>query len=224
MGGGTTLVLILFLAGVAPAVAVPVHGAVQLVSNASRVTLFWRHVDWRAFGVFFLGALPLPFLLAGAIARADQDLARLILAVFILLLTWWSGALKRLHLDGRAGMVTAGALAGGVGMVVGATGTLIAPFFLRDGWTKEAVIGTKAACQASAHLLKIVAFSTAGFAFAEHLALIVPMGVAVVAGTWTGKRLLALLAEATFRRLFRALVTVLSLHLGIAAILSLAAR
>ena len=38
LGGGTILVVILYAAGLAPTVAVPVHASVQLVSNGAIVT------------------------------------------------------------------------------------------------------------------------------------------------------------------------------------------
>ena len=83
------------------------------------------------------------------------------------------------------------------------------------------MIGTKALCQASAHVVKLVAFSTVSFAFGDHLDLIAPMALAVVGGAYTGKRAVGALSEDTFRRVFRALLTVLALWLIIRAALGL---
>ncbi|MEE2780540.1 MAG: sulfite exporter TauE/SafE family protein [Myxococcota bacterium] len=220
LGGGTILVVILYAAGLAPSVAVPVHASVQLVSNGARLFFFLKHVRWSALGFFMLTALPAPFLVADSLSRLDPNFARIGMGLFILLVTWTSG-LKRWKLQGPGGMMVAGALAGGLGMVVGATGTLIAPFFLRPGWTKETVIGTKALCQASAHVVKLVAFSTVTFAFGDHLDLIGPMALAVVGGAYTGKRAVGALSEDTFRRVFKGLLTGLALWLIIRAALRL---
>ena len=219
LGGGTVLVAIFFAVGLAPGVAVPVHAAVQLVSNGARTVAFLRHVDLRAVGIFVLGGAPAPFLVADLVKGIDPDSARLFMGLFILAITWGADALKRVKLYGAPGLVAAGVLAGGLGMVVGATGTLIAPFFLRPQWSKETVIGTKALCQALAHVFKIVAFSQAGFAFAENIELIAPMAIAVVAGTFIGKRIVGLMSEETFRLLFRVILTALAIKLIVFALL-----
>ena len=44
-GGGTALIAIM-LQVLSPAAAIPVHGAVQLASNTTRVYLLWRHMHW----------------------------------------------------------------------------------------------------------------------------------------------------------------------------------
>ena len=212
LGGGTILIVILYAAGLAPAVAVPVHASVQLVSNSARVVAFFRHVEFRALGFFLLTAIPTPFLVASLVSELEPNITRIGMGVFILLITWSSG-LKKLKLHGRLGMLLAGRLAGGLGMVVGATGTLIAPFYLRPEWDKETVIGTKAMCQACAHVVKLTAFATVQFAFADHMELVLPMAAAVVGGVFTGKRAVGKLDEATFRKVFKWLLTALAVWL-----------
>ena len=56
-GGGTALIAIM-LQVMSPAAAIPVHGAVQLASNTTRVWLLWQHMSWPI--IFrFAAALPL---------------------------------------------------------------------------------------------------------------------------------------------------------------------
>ena len=56
MGGG--ILLISAMPGLLPAAAIiPVHGAVQLASNGSRVLLGIRHIEWRIFWPFSIGAV-----------------------------------------------------------------------------------------------------------------------------------------------------------------------
>ena len=212
LGGGTILVAVMFAVGLVPAVAVPVHAVVQLVSNGARTIAFLRHVDFKALGVFLVGAVPAPFLVAGHVTALDPRAVRVLMGVFILEMVWTTW-LRRVRVEGPAGLVIAGALAGGVGMVVGATGTLIAPFFLKERWSKETIIGTKALCQGAAHVLKVVAFTGYGFAFSDQAGLILPMGVAVVAGTWLGKTMGNRIGERTFRWVYRAILTVLAVKL-----------
>jgi uncharacterized membrane protein YfcA len=212
LGGGTFLVAVMFALDLDPMIALPVHAAVQLFSNGARTVAFARHLSLRAMGLFFLGAGTTPFLLAPYIKEMDPQWIRLGMAVFILVLTWLPSIFER-RVSFAWGVIVAGVLAGGPGMVVGATGVIIAPFFLREDWSKETVIATKAGCQALAHVIKTIAFSSIGFSFLTELYLIVPMSAAVIAGTYVGKGLVGRISERTFRVIFRGLLTVLAVEL-----------
>jgi uncharacterized membrane protein YfcA len=107
-------------------------------------------------------------------------------------------------------------------VVVGATGPLIAPFFLRDGWAKEDIIATKAACQVFVHIQKIVAFGLIGFSFSEELIYVLPLAIAVILGTWCGKKVLAHLSEVRFRLIYRVVLSVLAIRLIAEALFKLA--
>lgn len=214
LGGGTILIAALYALGFAPAVAVPLHAAVQLISNGTRSLAYLPHVDWRGIGLFMIAAAPSAFVVAPLAARVDADLVRLLMAAFLVLAAW-PGWLAKLRLGGAAGLVVAGFLSGGLGMLLGATGLLIAPFFLRDDWRKETVIATMAVCQAAAHLFKVLAFASIGFGIFDALGLLLPMAVAVVAGTLLGRRLVGVFDERRFRLVVRAILVILAVQLGL---------
>jgi uncharacterized membrane protein YfcA len=222
LGGGTVLIAVLYAAGLAPTAAVPLHAGVQFVANGTRTLAYLRHVDWRALGFFLLGAAPAPFLVAPLVVRADPDLVRLLMAGFVLL-ALVPEQMRRIRLQGPAGMVTAGVLAGGAGMVVGASGLLIAPFFLRDDWSKETVIASIAVCQTLAHLLKIAAFAGQGFSLLDQLPLLLPMCAAAVIGTLLGRRLVGVFDERHFRFALRVILLLLALRLAWAGVSGLLA-
>ena len=212
IGGGTILIAAMYAVGLTPTVAVPVHAGVQLVSNFSRTLAYLRHVEWRALRDFLIGAVPAPFIVAPLIARADKNWMLILMATFIYL-TLWPAWLKWLRLEGRAGMVVAGVITGGLGSLVGATGTLIAPLFLKSHWRKETTIATLALCQSIAHLLKIIAFAMVGFGILGHWDLLLPMSVAVVFGTLIGRRMHGRLSEGRFVGLFRVILAALATKL-----------
>lgn len=213
LGGGTFLIAVLYAVGLTPTVAVPLHAGVQMVANGTRTLAYLRHVNWRGLGLFLVGAVPSPFLVAPLVVRADPDIVRLLMAGF-LLLALVPGWIRRIRLHGPAGMVAAGVIAGGAGMVVGATGPLIAPFFMRDDWSKETVIASIAVCQTLSHLLKIVAFAGYGFSLLDQWTLLLPMCVAVIVGTLLGRRLVGVFNERGFRIAFNAILLLLALRLA----------
>lgn len=216
LGGGTILIAAMLAVGLPPVVAVPLHAAVQLVSNSSRCIAYLKAIHWPALGWFLIGAIPTPFVMAPLVAQANPDWIRLGMAGFILLAlqpAW----IQRIHMHGRSGMIVAGGIAGGIGSVVGASGLLIGPFFLRHQWSKETIIGTLAVAQAAAHLVKVIAFATLSLEVeldnAAFWSLLIPMAIAVVIGTGLGKGLSQYLSDTRFRLIFKLVLISLAIKL-----------
>lgn len=212
IGGGTILIGIFYAIGLAPVVAVPLHAAVQLFANASRTLAYFRHVEWHAAGWFLLGGIPAPFLVAPLVATADVDVIRLLLAALILYSLMPPRPERKPPPAGLA-FAFAGVLNGSVGMFVGATGLFVGRLFLRPEWRKETIVGTLALCQSLGHLLKILGYASVGFSAFAQAELLLPLALAVIAGTFAGRRLHDYFSEAAFRRLFNGILLVLSLKL-----------
>lgn len=213
MGGGMILIGLLYAVGLAPALALPLHAGVQMVSNGSRAAAYAPYIRWRALGLFLVGAVPLPFLVAPWVASANPDVLRLVMAVFIALGIWpvWA---RYLRLHGRAGLLIAGVIAGVMGPLVGGVGVLVAPFFLRDNWRKNHIIATMAVGQTCAHGVKIAAFSLNGYNVFARLDLLVPMALAAAVGALIGRRLGGLFSERVFRIVFRTILLALAAKLA----------
>ena len=215
MAGGMTLLAIM-LFWLEPQVAIPVHAVVQLVSNSSRSVAQWPNVRWPLFARF---ALPLlPFAYAGlAVSRAvPRSVGELGIGAFVLVATWRPAWLR----FGAAGspepgrrMIAAGGVVGFFSTTLGATGPLLAPFFLHLGLGRKELIGTQAACQAVQHLAKIALFGLVGFAFRDWLAPLAVLSCTATLGTWVGTRLLDRVSESDFRALYMGVLTLLALRL-----------
>lgn len=232
MAGGITLLAAMLL-WLPPLVVIPLHGVIQLASNGSRTWFQRRHARFDILWRYAL--LLLPGGLAGlAVARSlPEEGLRAAIAGFVLLATWAPVARARWRASRRAGgggaggtaqlwrrFLPLGAAAGFLNVTIGAVGPLIAPFFLNLGLRRQALVGTKAACQTLGHLVKLVIFGGAGFAFHEHLPLLVGACLCVLAGTWLGSRLLERASESLFIALYRGVLTLIALRLAGSALLA----
>jgi uncharacterized protein len=210
IGGGVALLTIMgYLLPVAA--LVPMHGAVQLASNAGRMHVQRAFLDWSALIPFVTGAVLGALAGAQLVIRLDNPLLMALLGAFIIAVTW-----VKLPPLGRASPATfaAGGLATTFAtMFFGATGPLTAIFFEKTFPDRRAYSGNHAAAMTAQHGVKVIAFVIAGFAFFEWLPLILAMAAMGYAGTRVGARFLSSLPETRFRLWFRLLITVLALDL-----------
>lgn len=217
MAGGILLLAIMFSVMEDHAEVIPLHGAVQLVSNGTRTFAFLPYVDLRTVGRFALGTLPgmaLGYLLLMKVGKMPeaQPYLRMLIGAYILIATFLPKPKKA---DSHA-MVwydfpLLGFLAGGAALLVGATGPLIAPLFARRDFVKERLVATKAMCQMITHLEKLIVFGLIGIDYRKFGLLLAGMAAAVVAGTFLGRRLIKHVSPELFVKLFKVALTLAGL-------------
>jgi uncharacterized membrane protein YfcA len=216
MAGGIVLLSVMLLY-LEPLAAIPLHGVIQLVSNGSRAIIQRRHVDWSLAWRYAVLLLP-----AGAVGMPvayamSPPVTRSLIGVFVLAATWRPGwLLLGTHPEDsrpRLRFFALGGVTGFLQMVIGAVGPLIAPFFLNLGLTRQAMVGTKAACQVLGHMSKLILFGIAGFAYLDWAGPLAAMCGAVIAGTWLGSQLLERVNERMFTLLFKGVLTAVALRL-----------
>ena len=221
MAGGLTL-LVVMLQWIDPLIAIPLHGAIQLVSNGTRVGVQRRHVNWPIAACFGLLLVPAGWFGLALAEVAPRELLRAAVGAVALGVVWLP---KRAPSEVAVGsgetapvrlrFVLLGGAAGALNTSVGASGPFLAPFFLGLGMDRRGVIGTKAACGTLGHMVKILIFGLAGFAFWPYLPALALMACAAVLGTWTGSRLLDRVSEDLFHKLYVGVLTLLGLRLMI---------
>lgn len=218
LGGGLALLAVM-AAGLPMATVIPVHGVVQLGSNAGRAGLMARHISWRLVALFAGGAV-LGAVLAAPLVRLSPDaVVRIAAGGFALFMVWG----PRPHLPGRSdlGFSIGATGAGALAMFVGATGPFTGALLAMRDLARRVTVATFAACMTSQHLVKLGAFVVLGFAFTDWLGLMVAMIVSGFLGTVLGVRLLARMPERVFKLGFRVILSVAAGHMMITGLVGL---
>ncbi|MDE2490861.1 MAG: sulfite exporter TauE/SafE family protein [Elusimicrobia bacterium] len=211
MGGGIVLLAVM-AQYFPPAVLIPLHGLIQLASNSSRVLYGFRRIERRIMARYALGAALGAALGSRVVASLPESWYKLALGAFLLALTVRPA--PRRTRDFPFKWAAVGAVATFLSLIAGATGPLIAPFFLSEPLDRRELVATKASCQIFTHLLKVGVFVALGFAFGPYLPLLAAMTAAVFAGNYLGNKvLLHRLPERAFRAAFKGLLLVLSLRM-----------
>ena len=223
MGGGIILLGIMALIIPEGYIVVALHGIVQLISNLTRSFVFRHHILKDIVGQYLPGAvlgLSLSSLIIIALISFFQvesareikiDFLKPLIGVFIL---WFLFGKQHGPKTDQPHFFSVGAISGLCAVFIGATGPLIAPFFLKGKLTKENIIANKAVCQAIIHFGKIpLLILFFKFNYFSELEILVPLTIAVFVGTNMGKHLLQFIPEKVFRFLFRGALTIIAIKL-----------
>jgi uncharacterized protein len=209
LGGGTLLIAVLALV-FPPAVVVPVHGAVQLGSNAGRAIVQRKHIQWHLILWVSLGAVVGTILGGQFASMLPEHLFTIAIGFFVLITTWLPQ--PKIVGESRAMQFVGGAIISALSMVVGATGPLIASL-IKGLADRHHLVATNAMLMTVLHGFKILTFTALGFAFGAYLPLIVAMIAAGFAGTTLGSHLLVKVPERVFRIGFKVVLTIVALDL-----------
>jgi uncharacterized protein len=219
MGGGTILLAVM-ASVVETSSVVPLHAGVQLVSNSTRLILFFKHIRWKILLLFIIGIIPGALVGIYVFRSIDKDIVKLLMGVFILLVTYLPKSKRQVKVSYNL-FIPVGLVAGLIGIFFGAIGPFIAPFFVRKDILKEELVATKAACQAVTHVIKIFLFGFIGINVMDMWKVFLPLCAMVIIGTMIGKKFLGRMSDKFFKKLFKALLTVISLNIIITQLMRL---
>ncbi|MFN4015573.1 MAG: sulfite exporter TauE/SafE family protein [Reyranella sp.] len=181
--------------------AVPILTVAALIGNLSRAAFSWAETDWRAVRMYVLGAVPAAAVGAMIFIELDAALIHRLLGVFILAMIparrWAARHDMRVE---RWHLLPLGAFMGLLSGVVGTVGPINAPFFLAYGLVKGAYLATEALGAAAVHLTKSGVYGRYAVLDRETLAYGLAIGVALIAGSWLGKRIVIRLDAPAFVR------------------------
>jgi len=223
MGGGIILLGIMAIMIPEGYTVVALHGIIQLVSNFTRSYVFQQHIKKDIIHQYFPGAIlgislsALIIFLLITLFQVESakeikiDFLKPLIGLFII---WFLFGRRPNPKDDQPNFFGVGLVSGITTVFIGATGPLIAPFFLKGKLAKETIIANKAVCQAISHSGKIPLFIYFfQFDYFAEMKLLIPLIIAVFIGTNFGKKILAFIPEGIFQLLFRATLTIIAVKL-----------
>jgi len=217
MAGG--LILMGVLASLVPvAMAMVLHGFIQIISNGSRALLLRKHISWAITGRYALGIGAAILVIALIAWRPTQPWVFILLGLTALLV-WIPKAWVDINVERRFQAELCGFLVQTLNTIAGVAGPLLDLFFVKSQLTRQTVVATKALTQVMAHAVKIafwgwpllaVLGAPEGSALAASMpplwmfAAVIPLSLA---GTWLGGLILERMTDANFRTWTKWIVT-----------------
>lgn len=215
-GGGLSLFALLALV-LDFALLIPIYGAVQFTSAASRVWFFRKDVVLPLFGWFLLAFLPcygisVVIWLHLIEMKEAQPVIKMAIALYLVFYV----SLERLKIQGgnpKSLTIWAGIVSGLVSNIV-AIGAVQAPFFAALKLRKEEFVALLGVASFVANILKIpLFFFILDRLNVGHGVLIGALAIASFFGSWMGRNIMGRISDQTFKRLFFAALIVIACKL-----------
>jgi len=208
VGTGASIMLLPSLAYTfGPKAAIPIMAIAAIMGNISRVYLWRKEINFKAFFTYSLPGIPAAVLGANTLWIMPAALSNVFIGLFFFLLVplrFWARA--RAFTLNLWQLALAGALVGYLTGVVFSTGPLTIPIFAAYGLAKGALLSTEAAASFAIYLAKASTFGALGALPAPLLISGLLVGVTLVTGMYIGKRFVIKMSEKTFNYLIDAML------------------
>lgn len=212
VGGGMVFLPILAEI-VGMTLAVPYLSLLLLSGNLSRAWFARKFVDWKVLKAFLITAVPAAAVGALAYAYLPAFWIAKILGAYLIIyvglnflrVQWPKTAdIRSISLIGvPAGISSA---------VVGGSGLILAPYFLRYGLVKEGFLATEALSTAGTHVAKLIVWSGASLLTMRDYLLLLPLMVLMIAGSYFGKVLVSRMRARVFKGIMLAVLAVIGVR------------
>nr|WP_242853202.1 sulfite exporter TauE/SafE family protein [Pseudobacteroides cellulosolvens] len=211
--GGALLLLPLLSRTIGTTLAVPVLTIAQLIGNLSRAFFGFNQIKWKPVTLFIFGAVPMSVLGAFSFVKVPKEiLTRGIgLAIIVFVLLKYFKVLK--CMPSNKTMFIGGAMVGFISGLVGSAGPIGAALFLSLNLPPVSYIASEAVTAIAMHISKTVVYQKYLGIGLYALGIGLFMGVAMIAGTLAGKKVIDNMSNEKFMKFVGILLTVIGFQM-----------
>lgn len=196
-------------------VAVPVSAVAQMMCNAAKAVVGFRHICWRKVLQFSLFALPFTALGAFGFAIAPRVTITRIICVCLVVFAFMTFMGKLRLPSSRPTMFAGGALTGAVNGLVGLYGPLSSSVFLTLNLSPVAFIATEGLAAASMHVVRAYTYHALGFLDFNAIIHGVIIGLTMMVGNFIAMRLIRHINKKFYNKLVLGVIILVSVWLFI---------
>lgn len=214
--GGALLLLPVLSWTIGPTAAIPLLTLAQLIGNLARVAVGFKQISWKPVFLFIATAIPFSILGAFSFVTLPKELIMRIIGLCLVVFATFK-FLKLINLQpGRATLLTGGGITGLLSGLIGSAGPLGAAIFLSLNLSPVGYIASEAVTATVMHLVKTAVYQRYLDVDLSVAAIAAAMGVFMILGTLTGKKII----EKMTGEKFTIYITVLLGLLGITMIIT----
>lgn len=211
--GGALILLPLLTNVVGVKAAVPMLTIAQLFGNISRVWFGRSEIRWKPVGYFVLGAIPASVLGSRVFVDLPREHITTGIGVLLVLIV----IMRRLKITkvelSDKWLLPGGGIVGFLSAVVGSAGPLGAALFLGLNLPAIAYVASEAVTAVAMHLTKIIVYQKYQLIGLQEMGFGIFLGIAMILGSWTGKRVIERLPREKFILLVEILLVISAVQL-----------
>lgn len=211
--GGALLLLPLLTKSLGTEMAVPVLTIGQLIGNLSRAFLGFKEIKWRPVIIFISGAIPMSVLGAYSFVSVPKDIVTrgigLTIIIFVILKYF---KILKFQSNNRT-MFIGGAIVGLLSGLVGSAGPIGAALFLSLNLSPISYIASEAMTAIAMHLTKTIVYQKYLGIGLKAIEIGLFMGVAMILGTWAGKKIIDKMPKDIFIKFVGILLVLVGLQM-----------
>lgn len=218
VGGGIILIGLMPMFMTA-SIIIPVHGASQLASNASRVWFGRQDLRWEYLKPFMIGALLGAIIFGIAIRFISLELIPLFIGIYILLMQWSKTFDKLLKKANNFYLIAF--IQMGTAIFVGISGPMQIALLNKKYDDNNVVVTTGAFMASVVHVVKLIVYALMGFSFLEHWRVMVMMIICATLGSWVGVKLRGVIPIKWLKAMLPISLTIIAIKIIIDAVIKL---
>ena len=213
--GGALLLLPLLSKTVGTTMAVPILTIAQLIGNLSRAFFGFKQIKWKPVYIFILGAVPMSVLGAFSFVKVPKEIITrgIGFAIIVFVALKYFKMLKFEPSDRT--MLIGGAVTGLISGLAGSAGPIGAALFLSLNLSPVSYIASEAVTAVAMHISKTVIYQRYLGIGLYVLGIGLFMGIAMIAGTWAGKKVIEKMPKEKFVKFVGILLTLIGLQMMI---------
>jgi len=196
--GGALLLLPLLSKTIGTTMAVPILTIAQLIGNLLRVFFGFKQMKWKPVYMFIIGAVPMSVLGAFSFVKVPKEIITrgIGFAIIIFVALKYFKVLKFEPSDRT--LLIGGAVTGLISGLVGSAGPIGAALFLSLNLSPVSYIASEAVTAVAMHISKTVIYQKYLSIGPYVLGIGLFMGIAMIVGTWAGKKVIEKMPKEKF--------------------------
>lgn len=188
--GGALLLLPILSKTVGIRMAVPILTIAQLIGNLSRAFLGFKEIKWKPVLIFIMGAIPMSIIGALSFVKVPKEIiTRGIGFAIILFVILKYFKILKFKVSNKT-MFIGGCIVGLLSGLIGSAGPIGAALFLSLNFPPVSYISSEAVTAIAMHISKIIVYQKYLGIGLYALSIGLFMGLAMVLGTWVGKKII----------------------------------
>jgi uncharacterized protein len=185
----------------------------HLFGNLGRINFFRHGLDKKIIATFGVPSILFSFLGASIVGILSQDILKIILGIFLIIISVIFLLRPELRLPtNRNTVVTGGSVSGLITGLVGTGGALRATFLTGFNLEKTKYIATAAVIALGTDAARIPSYLNQGFLLQQYYYYIPILAVTAIGGSYVGKKIVGRIDQNIFRRIVLIAIIIVSMN------------